>query len=270
MLKDISHFTEKSQSNSDNLIPVIKSEEEIAKIRESAGIVRDLLLQLHKVVKPGVNERDIATFCENYIILRNATPFLKTENIFPYAVNISRNNVAFHGIPQNQQLVEGDIVTVDVVLEKDGWFGDGAWTYSVGKCSAEADNLINFSRDIVTKCISSIERSGDLSSIVSVIDDECRQRHFRVLDEGAGHGIGRELHEDPEILFGSEARSIPLRRGMVFTIEPVFTNCTKSLSFALDGTAYVPEGFLTSQFEHMVAVVDGGLEILTDRKALFK
>lgn len=265
MLKDISRFTEKSQNKSDSVTPVIKTRDEIAKIRDSAGIVRDLLIQLHKVVKPGVNERDIASFCENYILLRNARPFLKIENIFPYAVNISRNNVAFHGIPQDRQLVEGDIVTVDVVLEKDGWFGDGAWTYSVGTCSTEADDIINFSRDLVYKCITSIESSGDLSSLVSVIDDECRQSHFRVLYEGAGHGIGRELHEDPEIIFGLEARSIPLRRGMIFTIEPVFTNCKKSLSFASDGTAYVPEGFLTAQFEHMVAVGDGGLEILTDR-----
>lgn len=221
---------------------------------------------MHKVVKPGTNELDIAAFCENYIILRNANPFLKTEKIYPYAVHISRNNVAFHGIPKNQNLRVGDIVTVDVVLEKDGWFGDGAWTYLVGSCSEEANKLISFSRDIVYQCVSSIEKSGDLSSISSFIKTSCEQSNFRVLDEGAGHGIGKSLHEDPEILFGQGGMSIPLQIGMVFTIEPVFTNCGEPLFFEEDGAAFVKTGFLAAQFEHMVAVSDGGIEILTDRK----
>jgi len=120
LLKDISRYTGKYQNDNSENSFILKTGYEIEKLRESALIVRDLLLQLHKIIKPGVNELDIAAFCENYIIIRDAKPFLKTEKLYPYAIMTSRNNIAFHGIPQNFILKEGDIITVDVVLQKTG------------------------------------------------------------------------------------------------------------------------------------------------------
>lgn len=269
MLKDISLYTGKYQKNNRDELFSLKNDDEIDSLRESAAIVRDLLLQLHKIIKPGVNELDIAAFCENYILIRDAKPFLKTEGLCPFAVLISRNNVAFHGIPENVFLKEGDIVTVDVVLQKNGWFGDGAWTYELGVCADLARELVSFSREIIHHCVSALEKSGDLLSVANVIEDSCRQSPFRVIEEGAGHGIGLGLHEEPQILFGSDATSIPLKKGMVFTIEPVFTNCREKLIFSEDGVASVTSGFLTAQYEHMIAVKGDGLEILTDRKQLF-
>jgi len=269
LLKDISRYTGKYQNDNSENSFILKTGYEIEKLRESALIVRDLLLQLHKIIKPGVNELDIAAFCENYIIIRDAKPFLKTEKLYPYAIMTSRNNIAFHGIPQNFILKEGDIITVDVVLQKNGWFGDGAWTYEVGSCDDQAGDLVSFSKKIVNKCVETLESSRNLISIAEVIKNECKKSCIRVIDEGAGHGIGLELHEEPQILFGSEAESISLKKGMVFTIEPVFTNSDEPLQYSDDGSAFVPSGFLAAQYEHMIAVTDNGIEILTARNPLF-
>lgn len=238
-------------------------------LKEAAHVVRDLLQQLHKVIKPGINELDIASFCENYMIIRNVEPVLKSGGYCSSAVHISRNNIAFHGIPSDSVLKDGDIVTVDVVLRRKGWHGDGAWTYKVGQCSEQASRLVDFSKNLVARCIGAIDKECNISAMVPLIKKECELKGFRVLEEGAGHGIGLILHEDPQILYNSEAQSIPLKEGMVFTIEPVFTDSFGNLSYSEDGVAAVEKGFATSQFEHMVAVNRNGLDILTGRHTLF-
>jgi methionyl aminopeptidase len=239
-------------------------------LRVSAHLVRDLLLQLHKIIIPGVNELDIASFCENYILIRGAEPILKTSGMYSHSVMISTNNVAFHGIPKDSKLKTGDLVTVDVVLLKDGWYGDGAWTYEVGHCSNEMKELVQFSQTLVYKCVETLEKERDVSSLGTLISSECRKRGLRVIDEGAGHGIGRLIHEEPLVLFQPHTESIPLQSGMVFTIEPVITNNDAKIEYNVDSEAYLPQGSMTVQFEHMVAVNDWGIEILTDREPLFK
>ncbi|MBI9100405.1 MAG: type I methionyl aminopeptidase [Spirochaetaceae bacterium] len=269
MLKDISLYTKKYQKKISSESIILKTTKEIDHLRESAHIVRDLLYQLHKIIKPGTNELDITSFCENYITLREADPVLKTSGLYPHAALISRNNIAFHGIPSDMILREGDIITIDVVLVKNGWFGDGAWTYEVGQCHPSLRELVHFSHEIIYKCVTALEDTYDLSSIAGIIEKNCRSNKFRVLEEGAGHGIGRQLHEEPQILFHSKAESVPLKKGMVFTIEPVITNSPEILEYTDEGEAYVPSGYFTAQFEHMVAVNDRGLEILTNRNLLF-
>ena len=269
MLKDISLYTGKYRNKKSEDSYILKSDDEINKLRESAGIVRDLLLQLHKIIKPGINELDIASFCENYILIRDANPYLKTEGFYPHAVMISRNNIAFHGIPEDNILREGDILTVDIVLQKNGWFGDGAWTYEVGSCADSTRNLVSFSKRTIEKCISNLERSRNLISIAEVIEIECKNSPFRVINEGAGHGIGLGLHEEPQILFGTDAEPLSLKKGMVFTIEPVFTDSTDVIQYSEDGSASVPAGFFTVQYEHMIAVNERGIEILTSRNPFF-
>ena len=261
MLKDISHFTEKYYSNRGIGDFTLKTTDEISQLRDSAHLVRDLLLQLHKIIKPGVNELDIESFCKNYILIRGAEP---------YVIMISKNNVAFHGIPKNIDLKEGDLITVDVVLKKNGWFGDGAWTYEVGICSKDKKEILDFSHNIIFSVIDTLIKTRNLASIAKVIQNLCKKTPYRVLEEGAGHGIGLILHEDPQILFGDDAEDIELETGMVFTIEPVITNYIGMLSYSKEGAAYVDKGFLCSQFEHMVVVNENGLEILTDRNPLFK
>jgi methionyl aminopeptidase len=265
LLLDISHYTKKSPQNKCTGSFILKSEGEISLLRESAYLVRDLLLQLHKIIKPGVNELDIASFCENYIIIRGAEPVLKTEKIYPYCILISRNNIAFHGLPEDYILKEGDLITVDVVLLKNGWFGDGAWTYEVGDCSEEVKKLNQFSNNLIYKTVENLKKLWNISAIGNFIESECKNNNYRVIDEGAGHGIGRSIHEDPHILFNRESESIELQTGMVFTIEPVITNSTETLQFSDTGVAFLNDKSYVSQFEHMIAVNDSGIEILTDR-----
>lgn len=225
---------------------------------------------MHKIIVPGVNELDISTFCENYILIRGAEPVLKTGELYPHSVLISRNNVAFHGIPRDIFLSEGDVVTVDVVLMKNGWCGDGAWTYEVGRCSENLKKLVQFSKELIYKCVESLNKVRDLSVIGSVVCEQCSIHGYRVIDEGAGHGIGRDIHEEPQIIFKPESLSIPLKKGMVFTIEPVIANSVNPLKYNSSGEAYLSEKDLAVQFEHMVAVNERGIEILTERDSLFK
>ncbi len=270
LLTDISLTIEDCRENCEIELIFLKSENDLQQIRHSAYLVRDLLIQLHKVIKPGINELDIASFCENYILLRGAEPVLKTGKLFPSAVSISTNNIAFHGVPQNSILKDGDIVTVDVVLNKDGWYGDGAWTYVVGDCSDKIKSLVQFASDIIYEAVESLRESEDLASIGNIVTSRCDELNFRVLSEGAGHGIGRSLHEDPQILYTGSYETMKILPGMVFTIEPVITDSNSELKYNNDRSAYLPKGSHAAQFEHMVAINNSGIEILTCRKSLFK
>jgi len=270
LLTDISHITENCPEISAIDFVYLKNTEEVAKLKESASLVRDLLLQLHKIIKPGICELDIVTFCENYMLIRGADPVLKTKNIFPSPISISKNNVAFHGIPENSILVDGDIITVDIVLLKDGWYGDGAWTYIVGESCESTQKLVQFSSDIIFQAVKRLEITKDLASIGEVINEECEKSGYRVINEGAGHGIGQSLHEDPQILYSNNTESFEIIPGMVFTIEPVIADNNKKLQYCNDGAAFLEAGSLTAQFEHMIAVNNTGLEILTSRNPFFK
>lgn len=270
MIRDIFLSTGKSgQGRQDGEIN-IRNGEEIQQLREAAAIIRDLFIQLKRVIKPGVNELDISVFCENYILIRNADPVLKSSGFSSNAVLVSTNNRAYHSQPEDRVLKEGDIVSVDVVLCKNGWFGDGAWTFEVGNCSAYAHRLVDFSRKIVYECVHELNRSRDFSSAGSLVSRRCVEEGFHVVREGAGHGIGKELHEAPLIGFSGESAREPIREGMIFTIEPVITDYPHELSYEDDGAAFVPPGYLASQFEHMVVAGPEGLEILTDPLTLFK
>lgn len=269
MFKDICRFTRTSSNRNSAEIP-LKSEEEIQFLRESAALVRDLIIQLKKIIKPGINELDISSFCENYILLRNGDPVLKSDGLFPYAVLLARNNEAFHCMPQNRFLEEGDILSVDIVLKKNGWYGDGAWTFEVGQCSQEIHRLVEFSSQLIRECVVKLEEHRDFASLGKWIFDRCYQEGFRVIEEGAGHGIGQSLHEDPLVLFSLDAEPLKVEKGMVFTIEPVITNYMGKLTYDSEGGAYVKEGYYASQFEHMIAATEKGLEILTDPLTLFK
>ena len=162
------------------------------------------------------------------------------------------------------------MVTVDVVLQKNGWFGDGAWTYIVGSCSSDLTKMVSFANDLIYKAVDSLKETLNLNIIGNIIEKECKKNNFRVLKEGAGHGIGQSIHEEPQISFNGESESIPLQTGMVFTIEPVITNSTLPLEYDHYGTAYLDVDSYAVQFEHMVAVNDWGIEILTERKPFFK
>ncbi|MBB6479100.1 M24 family metallopeptidase [Spirochaeta isovalerica] len=261
-MRDISLCTGPSREEHERGEISYYSREERFYISQAAALVRDLLRQLEKIIKPGVNELDIDIFCENYILLRNGDPFLKSSGLYEYSALISRNNKAYHGIPENYVLREGDIVTVDIVLRKDGWYGDGAETYPVGNCPPEIMDIVRFSKEIVFDSVKILEQKQDLDVLGDFISEKSREIGLRVLQEGAGHGIGRELHESPLVQYVTSGRSCPLKPGMVFTLEPVFTNCPYDIFYDELGTAMVREGFVASQFEYTVAVQEEGLEIL--------
>jgi len=262
-MKDISLCTGPSQNQRLRLDINYYSKEERGEISRAASLVRDLLRQVGKIIKPGINELDIDIFCNNYILLRGGDPFLKSSGLYQSSVLISRNNKAFHGIPEDFILGEGDIVTVDVVLRKNGWFGDGAETFEVGACSEDLSRLVRFSREIIFDSVKVLEVKRDLDILGDFIKGQCQGEGLRVLEEGAGHGIGRELHEEPLVCYVSTGEPCPLKPGMVFTLEPVITNCPSTLFYDERETALVEKGFYASQFEYTIAVHEDGLEILT-------
>jgi len=262
-MKDISLCTGPSQNQQLRLDINYYDREERDEISKAASLVRDLLRQVEKIIKPGVNEQDIDIFCNNYILLRGGDPFLKSSGLYESTVLISRNNKAFHGIPEDHVLEEGDIVTVDVVLRKNGWFGDGAETFEVGKCSEELSRLVRFSKEIIIDSVRVLEEERNLDVLGDFIKEHCEKEGFRVLEEGAGHGIGRDLHEEPLVRYVSTGEPCQLKTGMVFTLEPVITNCPSALFYDKRETALVKKGYFASQFEYTVAVHEEGLKILT-------
>jgi methionyl aminopeptidase len=243
----------------------IKSQSEIDVIREAGRIVAECHQGIAKMIKPGVTTMEINDFVESYMRSKNAIPAQIGYHGYPYATCASVNDVVCHGMPSNYKLKEGDIVTIDMVASLDGLHADSAWSYAVGEISETAKKLMEVTHASLFKGIEKAvigNRIGDISNAIQVYAESFG---FSVVRDFIGHGIGRSMHEDPQVPhYGPPGRGPRLREGMVFTIEPMINVGKYHVKIDADGwTARTVDGSLSCQYEHTIAITKDGPQILT-------
>lgn len=244
----------------------LKSKEEIARIREAGGILAECHKEIEKRIAPGITTLEIDAFVENFLLGRKATPEQKGYRGFPFATCASINEVVCHGFPSDRTLQNGDIVTIDLVVNKDGWLADSAWSYRVGEVSPEADKLLKVTEKALFAGIAQAlpgNRIGDIGYAVQRVAQEIGVGIVRPL---IGHGIGRSMHEAPDVPnFGRPHSGVKLQNGMVITIEPIFTlGETGAILWEKDGwTITSADKSLGAHYEHTLAITENGPVILT-------
>lgn len=252
----------------------VKTEEEIAKIRESAHLVHETFQYVQTLVKPGVTTLEINDKADKFIVDNGGRPAFKGYKVgrqtFKYATCMSLNNAVVHGIPNGVPLEEGDTISVDIGVEKNGWFGDSAWTYAVGEIEPDVKKLLEVTKDSLLLGIAAARSGGRLYDISKAIQDYCQSFGYGIVKDLVGHGIGRNLHEEPQVpnyvlkRFDPAYRNIELREGMTLAIEPMINMGTGKVKTLTDGwTVVTGDGKRSAHFEHTIAVRSYGGEILT-------
>lgn len=244
---------------------IIKSKAEIEKMRVPCGIVGEVLRKLEDFIKPGVTTKDIDKFASDIINSRSAVASFHNYRGFPASVCTSVNEVIVHGIPDNHELQDGDIVSVDVGAYKEGFHGDAARTYPVGSVSPTVETLIRVTKESFYKGIEYAKPGNRLTDISHAVQSHVEKHGFGVVRDFFGHGIGRDLHEDPTIPnFGKPNRGVRLRAGMVFAIEPMVTDGGFDCLTLQDGwTVVTADNSLAAHYENTVVITEKGPEILT-------
>jgi methionyl aminopeptidase len=248
----------------------IKTRREIELIRESCRIVADVLRIVATKIKPGVTTLELDRLAEEYIRSLGAIPAFKgygsnKSNLFPATICASVDEVVVHGIPSKRKLQEGDMLSVDVGVKKDGYFGDGAATFAVGRISEEKQRLMDATRESLAKGIEAAVVGNKLHDISYAVQQYVEERGYSVVRDLVGHGVGLELHEEPAVPnFGKPGTGMKLQEGMTLAIEPMVNAGAWQVRFAADGwTVLTQDGRPSAHFEHTIAIVDGKPEILT-------
>lgn len=244
----------------------IKTTKEIEQMRESCQIVAKILDEMARMVKPGVSTGDLDSYAEKRIAELGAKPAFKGYHGFPACVCISVNEEVVHGIPSPKRVLnEGDIVGLDFGVIYEGWYGDSARTVPVGKIKPEVKKLVEVTQESLFKGIAECHPGNRVFDIGHAIQKYVEGFGFSVVREFVGHGIGRALHEDPQVPnYGSKGRGSVLQAGMVIAIEPMINMGTAEVSILSDGwTAVTRDRSLSAHFEHTVAITENGPEILT-------
>lgn len=242
-----------------------KSEDEIESMRQAGRIVAQVLELIEKKIRPGVELIELDQLAESTIRKRGARPAFKGYKGFPATICASPNETVVHGIPGKQRLQEGDIISIDVGAEFKGYFGDMAATYPVGEISDTAKRLIETTRSSLYKGIEKCVDEFNLYDISSAIQDEVEGAGYSVVREFVGHGIGRQMHEEPQIPnYGTPGRGPKLKTGMVLAIEPMVNVGDYGVEVLNDNwTVVTADKSLSAHFEHTVAITQNGPEILT-------
>ncbi len=247
----------------------LKSESEIDKIRKAARLVSQTLAVVAIEIRPGVETGKLDRIAEEFIVKNNARPAFKgygtKQNPFPATLCISINDEVVHGIPGKRTLEEGDIVSVDCGVELDGYFGDHAYTFTVGECSDEDQQLLKVTLESLYKGIEKSIHGNKTGDIGYAVQKHCEDKGYGVVRDLVGHGIGKEMHEDPSIPnFGKPGRGERLRSGMTLAIEPMITMGTwKVKTLADKWTIVTADGSKSAHFEHDIVVREGKAEILS-------
>ena len=244
----------------------IKNEQEIELMRKSGKITYGALCGLKDFIKPGITTKDIDKFVYDYIVSHDATPSFLGYEGFPATACVSINDMVVHGIPDNTKLKDGDIVTVDVGSIYKGYHSDSAYTYIVGKVDKKTEKFVNDTQKALYDGISVIKEGIKLNEVCKAIEHVARENGYGVFECLTGHGVGRELHEDPFIpnLSNHESEGIILKEGMTLAIEPMFSLGTKNVWLLDDDWGIVTQdGSLAAHFEHTILVTKDGYEILT-------
>lgn len=250
---------------------VCKSPAEIARMRAANELVADVLEALGAMVAPGVSTADLDYEAERRVRAGGAEPAFKGYRGFPATLCTSLNSQVVHGIPSKKTILEdGDIVSIDIGVKLDGFYGDSAATYPVGAVSEEALTLMRVTRESLARGIAEVRVGGRISDIGHAVQSHVEAHGFSVVREFVGHGVGASLHEEPQVPnYGPRGRGPRLLEGMVIAIEPMVNAGKPAVRVLDDGwTAVTKDGSLSAHFEHTVAVTAAGPLVLTLPKAL--
>ncbi len=243
----------------------IKSEREIQLIKEASHIVALCLETLKSQVKPGITTMELNDICEKIILENGCLPACKGYEGFPSAVCASVNEVVIHGFPSNKRLKNGDVVSIDLVASYKGYHGDSAYTYKVGEVSKDVEKLLEVTEGALYAGISKVREGVHLGDVESAIGEYIKPYGYGILEQYTGHGIGREMHEEPAIFnFGTPGSGPVLKEGMVLCIEPMVCMGTNRVRILKDGwSVSALDKKPTAHFEHTVVVRKDGCDILT-------
>lgn len=246
---------------------IIKTENQIQKMKEAGEILADTHKELKKLIKPGVTTMEIENFVEEYLESRGATPEQKGYFGYEYATCASINDEICHGFPRNEPLENGDIVAIDMVVNYKGWLADSAWSYPVGEVSEKAKKLLDVTKEAMYRGIEQAKIGNRLGDIGHAIQSYVESEGYSVVRDFVGHGIGQDMHEEPQVLhYGTPGRGMRLLEGMVLTIEPMINvGGYESKMDDNDWTARTKDGSLSAQYEHTLAITKDGPLILTDQ-----
>ena len=245
----------------------IKSPREIELLRIAGEITGSTHNYLKPYIKPGITTKELDTLAEEYILSRNATPSFKGYDGFPGTVCISINEEVVHGIPGNRKLKEGDIVTLDIGACYKGYHGDSAWTYAVGKISDEKQKLMDVTKESLFKGLEQVKAGNRIGDIGHAVQEYAESFGYGVVRELVGHGVGTDVHEEPDVPNYGKAHTGPiLKEGMVIAVEPMITMGDKAICILDDDwTIITQDEKPAAHFEHTVVVTKEGYEILTRR-----
>lgn len=252
---------------------LIKTEEQINLMRASGRILADAFAHVSAMIAPGITTLELDKIAEEYIVAKGGYPAFKGykvgRNTFKYCCCMSKNDAVVHGLPDNVPLKEGDIISVDMGVTKDGWFADSAWTYAVGHIHADIQRLLDVTRDSLLMAVAQAKVGNHLFDIANAVQGYCEAHGYGVVRELVGHGIGRNLHEEPQVPNYVPGRfeqfpNIELKEGMTLAIEPMINMGTARVKTSKDKwTVLTADGKPSAHFEHTIVVRPNGGEILT-------
>lgn len=246
---------------------ILKTPEQIEKMAKAGKILASVHEELAKIIKPGITTNEIDKFVEEYLVERGAYPEQKGYQGYPFAVCASVNDEICHGFPRDEKLKDGDIVTIDMVVNLDGWLADSAWSYAVGDISEENQRLLDTTKKALYLGIEQAKVGNRLGDIGHAIQSFVEEKGYSVVKDFVGHGIGKDMHEDPQVLhYGKPGRGQRLMEGMVITIEPMVNIGDYKMKIVdNDWTAKTIDGSWSAQYEHTLAITKDGPVILTEQ-----
>ncbi|HJV47053.1 MAG TPA: type I methionyl aminopeptidase [Bacillota bacterium] len=244
---------------------ICKSKSEVDIMREAGRIVALTHKELAKAVRPGITTKDLDDIADKFIRSMGATPSFKGYGGFSGSICTSVNEELVHGIPGNRVLKDGDIISLDIGAEVQGYHGDSAWSFAVGTITDEAKRLMEITEQSLFQGLEQAKPGARLSDISHAIQVYVEAAGFSIVREYVGHGIGRNLHEDPQIPnYGPPGRGPRLKPGMVLAIEPMVNAGTRYVRTLEDNwTVVTVDNSLCAHYEHTIAITDDGYEILT-------
>lgn len=247
----------------------LKSADELSVMRESGRLLATVFEYLDGVIGEGISTMEINDRAESYITDKlHARPASKGQYGYQYALNSSVNHVVCHGVPSTTQtLKSGDIINVDITLEQGGYIADSSKMYMIGQVTPDARCLVDKTYEAMWQGIRSVKPGATLGDVGHAIESHVQKHGYSVVREYCGHGIGREMHEEPQVLhYGRPGKGLVLQEGMVFTIEPMINQGKARVKLKKDGwTVVTRDKKLSAQWEHTVAVTSDGYEVLTLR-----
>jgi len=244
----------------------IKTPDEIEKMRVAGRLAGEVLRMIRPHVQPGITTGELDRICHDYIVNdQHAIPAPLNYRGFPKSICTSVNHVVCHGIPGDKKLKKGDMLNIDITVIKDGWHGDTSKMYFVGEPSVAAQRLARISHECMCIGIDMVRPGVQLGDIGHAIQTHAESNHCTIVREYCGHGIGREFHEDPQVLhYGKPGAGLRLEPGMTFTIEPMVNAGRRHTRLLPDGwTVVTKDHSLSAQWEHTILVTKDGHEVLT-------